>query len=318
MSTSEHASDLSTVSGPRTADSDNWSDWLLTLRHGGDAALLEALRPVLRRIADRVIDGAKLEPTMTFADIGCGDGLVAFRAIERLGPKLHVMLTDISPALLRHAEALARERGVRDQCTLFHCAADNLSNIRDGSADAVATRAVLVYVADKPAAFREILRVLKPGGRLSIAEPIFRDDALAAASLKNATERQPSDHPDRLLPLLHRLYASFYPDTLEKMTDNPMFNFTERDLMRLVQEAGFADVGLEFRIETAAGLTMTWETFLRTTPYPLAPTFGATLAGRFTTEERQHFEPALQAMFKTSQFGVTSRIAYVTAAKPVN
>ncbi len=280
----------------RTADSDDWSDWLLNLRHGGDPALREALRPALRRIADRVLDGAKLEPTMTLADIGTGDGLIAFRAIDRLGPELRVLLGDLSAALLRHAEVLARQRGVLGQCTFFHCSADNLSNISDASADAVTTRAVLVYVANEDAAFREIFRVLKPGGRLSIAEPIFRDDALAAAALKNVVGQRPPDSNDRLTPLLHRLYASFYPDTLEKISDNPLFNFTERDLMRLVQATGFADVGLEFRIEATAGLVMSWETFLRTTPYPLAPRFGAVLSERFTREERQYFEPALRLM----------------------
>lgn len=316
LSTPEPSHPHSTASDLPVADSDNWSDWLLNLRHGRDPALLEALRPALERIADRVLDGAKLEPTMTLADIGTGDGLVAFRAIDRLGPKLHVLLTDISAALLRYTEALAGQRGVQGQCTLFHCAADDLRKIGDASADAVTTRAVLVYVANKEAAFREIFRVLKPGGRLSIAEPIFRDDALAAAALRDDLGRRPLDSGERLLPLLHRLYASFYPDTLEKISVSPIFNFSERDMMRLVQEAGFGDVCLEFRIEATAGLAISWATFLQTSPYPLAPTFGTVLSECFTKEEREFFEPALRSMFKTSQFGVTSRIAYITAMKP--
>jgi hypothetical protein len=88
--------------------------------------------------------------------------------------------------------------------------------------------------------------------------------------------------------------------------------------MRLVQASGFGDVRLEFRIETATSLAVSLETFLRTAPYPLVPTFGTVLSERFTAEERQYFEPALQSMFKTSQFGVTSRIAYITAEKPEN
>jgi cyclopropane fatty-acyl-phospholipid synthase-like methyltransferase len=90
-----------------TAKSDNWSDWVLNLRHGSDPGLLEALRPELNRVADQVLDGVQLEPNMTLADIGTGDGLVAFRAIERFGPRLRVLRADISAALLRHTEALA-------------------------------------------------------------------------------------------------------------------------------------------------------------------------------------------------------------------
>ena len=42
----------------------------------------------------------------------------------------------------------------------------------DGSVDVVTTRSVLIYVKDKAAALREFYRVLKPGGRVSLFEPI--------------------------------------------------------------------------------------------------------------------------------------------------
>jgi cyclopropane fatty-acyl-phospholipid synthase-like methyltransferase len=71
-----------------------------------------------RSHADRVLDGGELKSDMTLADIGTAEGLVAFRAIDRVGPSLHVVLTDISATMLRHAERLASERGVRRQCTL--------------------------------------------------------------------------------------------------------------------------------------------------------------------------------------------------------
>jgi ubiquinone/menaquinone biosynthesis C-methylase UbiE len=284
-----------------TAESDNWSDWLLNGRHGRDPVFLEALRPELNRIADRVLDGAKLEPSMTLADVGTGDGLVALRAIDRLGPALRVLLVDISPALLNHTEALARERGVGSQCSFLHCSADNLNMIDDASTDVVTTRAVLAYVANKELAFREFFRVLRPEGRISLAEPIFRDNALAAATLKDSVQQRPPGDNDRLLPLLHRLYASFYPDTLDKISENPLFNFTERDLMRLAQISGFADVRLEFRIEAATSLPVSWEAFLDIAPCPLAPPFGTILSECFTEDERRYFEPALRSMLNTSR-----------------
>ena len=143
---------------------DIWSRWLLHVRHGGNAELDLVVKDELEPYAQRVLDAAHLGPGMTLADIGTGDGLIAFRAIERVGPSLEVILTDISRPMLRHTEALAIERGVRRQCSFVECSADNLAGIADASVDAVTTRAVLAYVADKPAAFREFRRILKRGG----------------------------------------------------------------------------------------------------------------------------------------------------------
>jgi hypothetical protein len=50
----------------------------------------------VERIRDRVLDRACLRPELTLADIGSGDGLVAFGAIARMGPSQRVILTDVS------------------------------------------------------------------------------------------------------------------------------------------------------------------------------------------------------------------------------
>ena len=67
--------------------------------------------------------------------------------------------------MLRHAESIALQRGVRAQCTFLECTAEKRRGILDASVDVVATRAVLAYVADKKAALAECFRILKPGGR---------------------------------------------------------------------------------------------------------------------------------------------------------
>ena len=82
-------------------ESDEWSEWLLGHRHGGDVVREEAVRADVDGYVDRVLDAARLGPGMTLADIGTGDGVVAFRAIQRVGPSLRVTLTDISSPLLR-------------------------------------------------------------------------------------------------------------------------------------------------------------------------------------------------------------------------
>src|ERR1700722_11576473 len=98
-------------------ESDVWSDWLLHRRHGDDAAYNCVVKAVVAGYADRVLDGAQLAAGMTMVDVGAGEGLMAFRAIERIGPSLQVTLTDVSAPMLRYAESAARQGNVRSQCT---------------------------------------------------------------------------------------------------------------------------------------------------------------------------------------------------------
>jgi arsenite methyltransferase len=81
--------------------------------HADDADYDRATRSMVDSYADRVLDGARLASGMTLVDLGTGEGLVAFRAIERIGPSLDVILTDISGPMLRYAESLAIQRDVR-------------------------------------------------------------------------------------------------------------------------------------------------------------------------------------------------------------
>jgi arsenite methyltransferase len=300
----------------RPSPSDRWSHWLLHLRHGDDADYAAAIGPRLAQYADRILDGVRLGPGMTLADVGAGDGLVAFRAIERVGPTLRVLLTDISAPLLRHAEAIAVERGVRGQCEFRQCSADALAGIADGSVDAVTTRAVLAYVADKLAALREFRRVLKPGGRISLAEPILRDEALAVCALKNVIDARPADQGDRLLPLMHRWRSAQFPDTLEKIAADPITNYAERDLVAFAQAAGFAEIHLELHIDVLPFLFTSWETFLGMSPHPLAPPLRTILAERFSAEERAIVETALRRVVAAPGAVAIERMAYLTATKP--
>jgi len=125
------------------------SDWLLHTRHAGDPSRNATIRAGIEPYADRVINGARLAPGMVMADIGAGDGLVAFRAIDRIGASLRVLLTDISVPLLRHTEALAIQHDVHEQCTFLNCSAEALTGIEDASVDVVTTRAVLAYVPEQ-------------------------------------------------------------------------------------------------------------------------------------------------------------------------
>lgn len=298
--------------------SDPWSEWLLYRRHGGDARLEQSVHADTMKYADRVLDGARLEPGMRLADIGTGDGLVALRAIERIGPSLQVLMTDISASLLDRAQALAAARGVRRQCEFLQGPADALTGIADGCVDAVTTRAVLAYVAEKPAALREFHRILRPGGRLSICEPIMRDEALEVCLLKRIVDAQRQLHgpDDPFLSMLLRWRSTQYPDTLEKVQETPITNYGERDLVRYALDAGFTGIHLEFHIDTQTFDAPAWDAVLNLSPHPLAPPLSFVLEKYFTPGERRFFESRLRELLEGGHRRfTTSRIAWLTAGK---
>ena len=298
------------------AEPDLWSRWLLRQRFGGDAAREQWGRAALRRHADRVLDGCALASGMTLVDLGSGDGLVAFRAIERTGSGLHVLLTDVSAPLLAHVRGIAHGRGLLGQCSFRQLPAERLDGIADASVDAITARAVLAYVGDKAAALRECHRVLRPGGRVSVGEPVFRDDALETIALRHLAEQSPVPQERELLSLLHRWRAAQFPDTVEKAAASPITNYTERDLLALFQEAGFTGIHLELHIDTSSAPGVPWQTFLRSATHPWAPSHGAILGEQFSPAERRMLEEVLRPIVESGSGMATERIVYLSAAKP--
>jgi arsenite methyltransferase len=114
--------------------------------------------------------------------------------------------------------------------------------------DVVTTRSVLVYLADKAAAAREFHRILKPGGQLSIAEPVYRDEALNLAALMQHLQQQPIGPENLDTRLFLRWKAAQLPSTPVEIEKNPLTNFSEHDLVTIFEGAGFTDIHLEFHI----------------------------------------------------------------------
>jgi SAM-dependent methyltransferase len=90
---------------------------------------------------------------------------------------------------------------------------------------------VLIYVPAKQQALQEFYRVLKPGGWLSIFEPINRFAALTSPFKGRLFDVTPIQ---AIADKVHALYERLQP----RETD-PMMNFDERDLLRWTEQAGF-------------------------------------------------------------------------------
>jgi ubiquinone/menaquinone biosynthesis C-methylase UbiE len=301
--------------GPR-ASADKWSEWLLHGRHADDPAYERVVRSVVARVADRVLYDARLSPGVTLADIGAGEGLVAFRAIERVGPSIRVILVDISTPMLLHSKAIAARRDIESQCTFVNCSAERLVGLADSTVDAVTARAAVAYVIDKKAAFAEFYRVLKPGGRISIAEPILQDESFLVRALKSRLSAEAQDKQDRFSVLLHRWKALQFPDTEEEQAKNPLVNYSERDLIAWARAAGFEEIHLQLCIDIVPSVVTSWEIFLGCSPHPNAPTLRSVLAQYFSAEERDFFAANLRPLVESGKHVTTDRIAYLCAVKP--
>src|SRR5512136_5132 len=98
------------------SEQDIWAQWILQRRFGGDSERMKAdLINCLYPIRDKVLSHAHLSANETLLDVGCGDGLIAFGALDMVKTS-RVIFSDISQDLLDHAQALARDMQVANRC----------------------------------------------------------------------------------------------------------------------------------------------------------------------------------------------------------
>lgn len=285
---------------------DIWSEWLLNRRFGGDPERMKKGLSLLYPIRDKILSHVDLKENQTLLDVGCGDGLIAFGALEKFD-KCRVIFSDVSEELLNHAEAIAHRMNVEERCRFVQASADDLSMFDNDSIEAVMTRSVLIYVSARERAFEEFYRVLKPGGRLSIFEPI-----------SSFTDPEP---PDRfagydITPVIHlaQKLKDLY-DRIQPPGIDPMGNFDERDLLRQAEQAGFREIHLELQANIRPAEVMDWQVILHTPWNPKIPSLAEAIEQVFTPEEADKFINHLRPLVESGKGVSRSAVAYLWAVK---
>jgi arsenite methyltransferase len=166
---------------------------------------------------------AELREGETVLDLGSGAGLDVILSAKRVGPSGTAWGLDMTEEML----ALARENAARAGIANAHFLKGHIEAVPlpAESVDVVISNCVINLSTDKPAVFRELARVLKPGGRLGVSDIVAEDRLTPAERAERGN------------------YVGCVAGALSK-----------GEYERLLEEAGFGDISVEFLYEAGDGI----------------------------------------------------------------
>jgi arsenite methyltransferase len=218
------------VSGGANGSGGAWAEWLVRGRfaHMTEEERAEAVS-CLERTRDRVLAGARLADGDDVLDLGAGTGLLTFGAHGLIGEGW-VYAVDPEVATLEELLRAAHELGVAGIAYLVGDA--DVLPLPDASVDAAVTRSVLMYAAELAECSRELFRVLRPGGRVSLFEPVNR----MGSTVATVVDWSPLGDD-----LARRVREEW--DTYAGAT--PLMRLDDEELAAALRDAGFAEVAVD-------------------------------------------------------------------------
>ena len=206
---------------------ENWTQWLKKNRFAGQTPeMIEQTTKWLEAVRDVILEYAEIQPYDTVLDIGCGTGLLAFKALEMQECKGNVIFSDMFQDCLDDCKKILEESGVKSGYELLKCPVEHIA-LPMSTVHKAVMRSVLVHVINKQPAISEIYRVLKPGGKFCAFEPVIRTNT-------------------RYWEILDPTYIDKYEDfkrVENQIMEDPLdslCNFDEKTLQTNLEIAGFS------------------------------------------------------------------------------
>ena len=282
----------------------NWTQWLKQNRFAGQTPeMIEQTTRWLEAVRDVILVYAEILPHETVIDIGCGTGLLAFKALELQDCKGKVIFSDKFQDCLDDCKRILDEAGVTQGYEMLLSPCEHIA-LPESSVHKALMRSVLVHIVNKQPAISEIYRILKPGGKFCAFEPVIRSNT-------------------RYWEILDPMFIDKYEDfkrVENEIMENPLdslCNFDQDTLKMNLEIAGFSvsDVKVQevaSKYVVQAGMVPEW---FNNPPSPGQPSTKERFLKHFDEETVNKYMQDVQNYLTGREISLKTNAVFINATK---